>query len=207
MIDQPTPKPSWDERYGSDTYLFGKSPNAFLASQASLLRAGQSALSIADGEGRNGVWLAQQGLEVLSVDASGIALEKARRLALERQVDIQFKQADLLEWDYPDARFDVVIGIFIQFAGPAGRERLFAGMQRALKPGGLLLLEGYRPEQLVYGTGGPPVAGNMYTPELLRTAFAGWEIILLNSYDTEISEGSGHKGMSALIDLVARKPA
>jgi SAM-dependent methyltransferase len=206
MTDARATPPSWDQRFASEDYLFGKEPNAFLASQAGLLKPGQSALAIADGEGRNGVWLAEQGLEVVSVEASAVALEKARRLAASRGVSVKFEQADLLTWNYPEAAFDAVVGIFIQFVGPDGREQLFAGMKRSLKPGGLLLLEGYRPEQLAYGTGGPPYAENMYTPERLRAAFAGWDIIALNSYDAEIREGAGHHGMSALIDLVARKP-
>jgi cyclopropane fatty-acyl-phospholipid synthase-like methyltransferase len=196
----------WDQRYARDDYLFGTRPNAFLARQARHLAPGQRALSVADGEGRNGVWLAEQGLRVHAVDASPVALDKARRLAASRGVDVVFELADLADWTWPEATYDVVTAIFIQFAGPELRARLFAGMRSALVPGGLLLLEGYRPEQLAYGTGGPPVAENLYTEELLRHAFAGLAIEELASYDAVIEEGSGHNGMSALIDLVARKP-
>jgi hypothetical protein len=114
-------------------------------------------------------------------------------------------EADLAAWPWPIAAFDVVVAIFIQFAPPPVRAKIFAGMQAALKPGGLLILEGYRPKQLEYGTGGPPQAENMYTRALLESAFAGLEILHLAEYDAEIAEGSGHKGMSALIDLVAKK--
>jgi len=99
-----------------------------------------------------------------------------------------------------------VAGIYIQFAEPDFRDEIFAGMKRALKPGGILLLHGYRPEQLEYGTGGPPCAENMYTVDLLRAAFSDMEILRLAAYDREVDEGRGHSGMSALIDLVARKP-
>ena len=102
--------------------------------------------------------------------------------------------------------FRSIVAIFIQFAAPEQRARLFAGMQQALKPGGLLLLEGYRVEQLAYGTGGPKDIENLYTAELLRNAFADLEILHLAEYDAPIEEGSGHRGMSALVDLVARKP-
>ncbi|MDE2486369.1 MAG: class I SAM-dependent methyltransferase [Alphaproteobacteria bacterium] len=196
----------WDQRYSQPGYLFGERPNAFLARQASRLRPGMSALAVADGEGRNGVWLAEQGLDVLSIDASPVAQEKARALAQARGVALGLELADLSTWSWPEARFDVVAGIFIQFADPVLRPKLFAGMVRALKPGGLLLLEGYRPEQLAYGTGGPRVAENLYTEDLLRQAFADLEILELAAYDAEIQEGAGHAGMSALIDLVARKP-
>ena len=195
----------WNERYVGDDYLFGKEPNAFLASQRERFKPGMQVLSVADGEGRNGVWLAQQGTEVLAVEASPRALEKARQLAAERGVTLTHECADLLQWDWGTARFDAIVAIFIQFAAPEQRARLFAGMQPALKPGGLLLLEGYRVEQLAYGTGGPKDIENLYTAELLRNAFADLEILHLAAYDAPIEEGSGHRGMSALVDLVARK--
>jgi cyclopropane fatty-acyl-phospholipid synthase-like methyltransferase len=196
----------WNNRYSGAEYLFGQAPNAFLASQAARLRQGQTALAVADGEGRNGVWLAEQGLDVLSVDASAPAQEKARRLAKARSVQIRFELADLSQWEFPEAAFDVVAAIFIQFANPELRPVLFNRMKQALRPGGLLLLEGYRPEQLQYGTGGPPYVENLYTEAMLREAFDDFEILELVSYDAIIEEGSAHNGMSALIDLVARKP-
>jgi cyclopropane fatty-acyl-phospholipid synthase-like methyltransferase len=196
---------SWDERYASEDYLFGTEPNAFLVSQRDLLKPGMSCLAVADGEGRNGVWLAQQGLHVLSVEASVVALDKAKKLAQQRGVAIDFEQADLAHWQWGENRFDAVAAIFIQFAPPALREQMFAGIKRCLKPGGLLLLQGYTPRQLEYKTGGPPVAENMYTEALLRNAFGDMEIILLHEHDDHIGEGAGHSGMSALIDLVARK--
>jgi SAM-dependent methyltransferase len=162
-------------------------------------------LSVADGEGRNGVWLARQGLVVTSVDFSPVGQAKARALAQETGVSLEIVEADLAMWSWPAAAYDVVAAIFIQFAPPPHRTKIFAGMKRALKPGGLLILEGYRPKQLEYGTGGPPVAENMYTRELLESAFGDMEILHLAEYDAEIEEGAGHKGMSALIDLVAQK--
>jgi cyclopropane fatty-acyl-phospholipid synthase-like methyltransferase len=195
-----------NNRYSGAEYLFGQAPNAFLASQAARLRQGQTALAVADGEGRNGVWLAEQGLDVLSVDASAPAQEKARRLAKARSVQIRFELADLSQWEFPEAAFDVVAAIFIQFANPELRPVLFNRMKQALRPGGLLLLEGYRPEQLQYGRGGPPYVENLYTEAMLREAFDDFEILELVSYDAIIEEGSAHNGMSALIDLVARKP-
>lgn len=195
----------WDARYAGDDYVFGTEPNAFLAVQASRLRPGMRALAVADGEGRNGVWLAQQGLDLLSVDASAVGLGKARKLAASRNVLIATELADLGDWDWGSERFDVVAAIFIQFAGPELRDAMFAGIHRSLKPGGLLLLQGYRPEQLAYGTGGPPTVENLYTADLLREAFGSMEILHLHEHDSAIAEGHGHRGMSALIDLVARK--
>jgi cyclopropane fatty-acyl-phospholipid synthase-like methyltransferase len=195
----------WDERYAGDEYLFGTEPNAFLLSQQALLKPGAYCLAVADGEGRNGVWLAGQGLRVLSAEASAVALNKAKKLAQQRGVNVDFELADLLQWDWGVDRFDVVAAIFIQFTGPEQRGQMFANIKRCLKPGGLLLLQGYTPRQLEYKTGGPPVAENLYTEPMLRSAFADMEILHLREHDDIIREGAGHSGMSALIDLVAKK--
>ena len=195
----------WEERYSAPDYIFGTAPNAFLASQAHRLKPGLSALAVADGEGRNGVWLAEQGLDVTSIDFSPRALPKARALADQRRVALRVEEADVGNWRWPEAAFDVVVAIFIQFADPPTRERIFAGMKRTLKPGGLLLLEGYRPEQLRYGTGGPPQIEHLYTRALLEQAFADMNILELREHDSELREGARHHGMSALIDLVAVK--
>ena len=196
----------WDERYASDDYLFGTEPADFLVAQRHLLVAGQRALAIADGEGRNSVFLAEHGLDVTAMDASPVGLAKAERLAGQRGVSIDFRQADLLTWTWEPDAYDLVVAVFFQFLGPDDRATVFDGIRRTVRPRGRLLLHGYRPEQVDYGTGGPPLRENMYTEDLLREAFAGFEIERLESYDTEIVEGTGHAGMSALIDLVARKP-
>lgn len=195
----------WNERYAGEHYHFGTEPNAFLSRQKSLLKAGERVLAIADGEGRNGVWLAQQGLQVVAVDASDVAIAKAKKLAQQRGVSVQFELADLMQWDWGVARYDVVVGIFIQFAPPGVREQMFERIKQCLKPGGLLLLEGYAPRQIGYKTGGPSQVENLYTVEQLREAFADMDIVELRDYDAEIEEGPGHKGLSALVDLVARK--
>ncbi|MGP0091575.1 MAG: SAM-dependent methyltransferase [Xanthobacteraceae bacterium] len=195
----------WESRFAAPGYLFGTAPNAFLRSQAHRLRAGQTALSIADGEGRNGVWLAEQGLDVLSIDFSPTALAKAQALAAERGVAMRTEQADLTRWTWPQDRFDVIVAIFIQFFSPTERPRIFASMKRALRPGGWILMQGYRPEQLKYRTGGPSDIVQLYTRAMLEEAFGDLSFLEINEHDSEISEGSGHAGMSALIDLTARK--
>jgi len=194
----------WQQRFGAPDYIFGKEPNAFLKSQAHRLCPGQTALSVADGEGRNGVWLAQQGLDVLSIDYSPAALAKARALAAERGVRLRTEVADVFTWQWPTAAFDVVAAIFI-FAEPHERPGFFAKLKKALKPGGLLLMQGYRPPQLGYRTGGPPDAGRMFTREILQAGFGDMAELDIREHDSVISEGTAHVGMSALIDLVARK--
>lgn len=196
----------WNERFSTGDYLFGTAPNAFLVSQRERLKPDMTALVVADGEGRNGTWLAQQGLAVTSFDFSPVALEKARRLAGRAGVVVERQLADIESWDWDARAFDVVVAIFIQFSPPAARARVFEGLVRALRPGGLLLVQGYTPKQVEYRTGGPPHAENMYTETLLREAFASLEILHLAEHEGLVDEGRGHSGRSALIDLVARRP-
>jgi SAM-dependent methyltransferase len=195
----------WNDRFAAPGYLFGTAPNAFLKAQAHRLKRGQTALSIADGEGRNGVFLAELGLDVLSIDFSPVALAKARELAQSRGVALKTEQADIESWTWPAARFDVVVSIFTQFSPPDVRPRVFAGMKQALKPGGLLLMQAYRPEQLKYGTGGPKEIERLYTRALLETAFGDFAALEIHEHDDIMQEGGGHAGMSALIDLVGTK--
>jgi len=197
----------WDDRFATDEYIFGTAPNRFLVAQAHRLTPGMRALSVADGEGRNSVWLAERGLDVAAVEISPRAVEKARRLASERRVAVRFEVADVREWDWPVARYDVIVAIFIQFASPAERTRLFGAFRDALVPGGLLILEGYGVRQIEYGTGGPPHAEHLYTRELLEGAFRDFDILLLEEREDWLEEGVKHVGHSALVDLVARKPA
>ena len=195
----------WESRFAASGYVFGTAPNTFLKSQAHRLSHGQKALALADGEGRNGVWLAEKGLDVLSLDFSPNALKKARALAAARGVSLRTELADLSQWQWPVAEFDVIVAIFIQFADPQFRRQIFAGMKKALKPGGLLLMQGYRPEQLNYRTGGPPQAENLYTRDLLETAFGDFASVEINEHDSMVDEGAGHAGLSALIDFIGRK--
>jgi len=197
----------WDARYATDDYIFGTAPNVFLASQAALIQPGMRALAIADGEGRNGVWLAEQGAQVHAIDVSPLALDKARKLAGERGVTLEIEQADVLGWTWPEAAYDLIVAIFIQFAPQPERDRIVEGIRRTLKPGGLLILQGYTPKQIEFATGGPGNPANMYTAELLREWFGDWNILHLAEHESVISEGTHHHGMSALIDLVAKKPA
>lgn len=196
----------WDERYSGQDFLFGTAPNAWLARQAALLKPGQRALAIADGEGRNGVWLARQGLHVDAFDLSAVGMAKATALAQQHGVQLNARVCDCDAWDWQPGTYDCVVAIFIQFADPVLRARLFERMVATLKPGGLLILQGYTLKQLDYKTGGPAEPAHLYTPELIREAFAGLDILDLQDYEDELHEGSRHIGRSALLGLVARKP-
>lgn len=201
---------TWNKRFSSPDFLFGRAPNAYLVASAAHLPLHRPTpgrvLCVADGEGRNSVWLAQQGLQVDAFDIAEVGVAKARALAAEAGVAVHCAVADCDTWAWPVDTYDAVVAVFVQFADPAQRARLFAHMVQALKPGGLLLLQGYTPKQLDYKTGGPPFLSHLYTEALLREAFADLDIVELRSYEAEISEGTGHHGRSALIGLLARKP-
>ena len=202
----------WSKRYSSvgKDYLFGTEPNRFLARREQLLQTGHNAISIADGEGRNSVWLAELGLEVTGIEISAVAIEKARHLAAARKVKVDLIQADMLSPSWPPLEiqeaFDWVVGVFIQFVGPEWRERQFEVMKQLTRPGGHIILQGYTPKQLEYDTGGPSAVENLYTDDILKTAFSDWQIQELVEYEDSIAEGSAHVGRSALIGMVARKP-
>lgn len=198
---------TWDDRYAGESYHFGTAPNRFVAAQAHRLAPGSQVLCVADGEGRNSVWLAGQGHAVTAFDVSPRAVAKAARLAADRGVTVAFHEADITDWPWRRQRYDAVVAIFIQFLPPEERDAVFAGMRDAVRPGGLVLVQGYRPEQVDLGTGGPPRREHMYTEAWLRTQFAGWEVLEQASRDEEIAEGVGHRGLSALIEVVARRPA
>ena len=195
----------WNQRFSGDDYLFGREPNDYLRAKAPLLPAGGSVLCVADGEGRNSVGLARQGFKVQAFDISEVGVAKARKLASEAAVDIDYTVADCEQWNWTAQRHDGVVAVFIQFADPAMRERLFANIVRALKPGGVLILQGYTPKQLDYRTGGPSELSHLYTAAMLREAFAALQIDELVEYVAELQEGSRHAGTSALVGLVARR--
>ena len=196
----------WEARFAVPEYAFGKEPNEFLKSCKRLLPPSGRALAVADGEGRNAVWLAEQGLDILAIDFSPSAQRKARALAAERHVDVTFVQPNVHDWDYPQSAFDVVVEIFTQFSAPAERSRKWAGMRRALKPGGLLVIVGYTPKQLEYATGGPKQIENLYTRAMLEREFGDFRELKIVEEERELREGASHAGMSAVIGLTARKP-
>ncbi|MBL0089478.1 MAG: class I SAM-dependent methyltransferase [Ideonella sp.] len=197
---------TWNKRFEGDGFIFGQEPNEYLRAQAGGLPPGGRALCVADGEGRNSVWLARQGWEVDAFDLSEVGVAKARQWALQAKVAVNYHVADGDQWAWPQAHYDLIAAIFVQFADPPMRERLFAHIVRALRPGGLLVLQGYTPKQLDYKTGGPPILSHLYTEPMLREAFAALAIEQLRVYETDLSEGTQHHGRSALVGLVARKP-
>ncbi|MCS6931617.1 MAG: class I SAM-dependent methyltransferase [Acetobacteraceae bacterium] len=191
----------WDALYEGPGYRFGTEPAGLLAASAKLVRPGMKALALADGEGRNGVWLAERGAEVLAVDVSPVARAKAEALAEARGVGARYRAvtADLLCWAWPEAAFDLVLIAFIAFA-PAERRRVHRAALAALRPGGILLLECFSAAQRGRGTGGPREPEKLYTPQMLRADFAAAAIEHLSEAEIEGPEGAG-----AVVRLLARR--
>jgi 2-polyprenyl-3-methyl-5-hydroxy-6-metoxy-1,4-benzoquinol methylase len=195
----------WNTRFSGNDFLFGTEPNHWLSDHAHFLPRGGRVLCVADGEGRNSVFLARQGHAVDAFDISAVAISKAQQFAAASGVTVNYQLADCDSFQWKPATYDGVAAIFVQFADPALRSRMFARIVESLKPGGILILQGYTPKQLEYRTGGPSNVENLYTEAMLRDAFAELTILELKSYETDVSEGAGHRGRSALIGMVARR--
>lgn len=208
MPEPVSPAAMWDDRYRGEPYAYGVEPNAFLAAQAHRLKAGQRALVPGDGEGRNGVWLAERGLAVDTLDLSAFGVAKARALAAGRGVSLNAIQADALAWDWPEARYDLVALIYFHLI-ERQRRIVHAKALRALKSGGLIVLEAFRPEQLerhAAGTrGGPRDAALLYAVDALREDFGSETIFSLEAVEAPVNEGHLHVGDSAVVRAVVRK--
>jgi SAM-dependent methyltransferase len=186
-------------------YVFGTEPNKWLREHAHVWPANSRILSVADGEGRNSVWLAGSGHQVDAFDISDVGVRKARLLAESKGVSVNFTVANCDTFAWPPEAYDGIAAIFVQFADPQLRKRMFENIHQCLKPGGILVLQGYTPKQLDYRTGGPPVSSHLYTQDLLREAFAEMDIQVMREYEAEVQEGKGHSGHSALLGMVARR--
>ncbi|MGM0694193.1 MAG: SAM-dependent methyltransferase [Pseudomonadota bacterium] len=195
----------WDERYATDDYVYGTEPNDFLREQAGLIGAPpREVLCLADGEGRNGVYLAGLGHRVLSVDASAVGLRKAAKLAEQKGVALETRVADLTEHAFAAEAFDAVVSIFCHVP-EAGRPHLHRQVARALRPGGILILEAYTPDQAPRDTGGPPTSDRTPTAVELEAAFADFEILASRELERQVIEGRGHTGLGAVVQFIARK--
>ena len=205
-MSMPDPGSMWETRDGGvDGFLYGTEPNDFLAKTARSLTIGD-VLCVADGEGRNGVFMAELGHRVTSVDLTQSGMDKAARLAVDRGVGLATVVADLGVYDIGIECWDVIVSIFAHMPPPV-RRTLHANIVAALRPGGVLILEAYTPDQVGRGTGGPPI------PELTMNLGALTEELAGLTFEHEretirwVVEGSGHTGDGAVVQVIARKPA
>lgn len=198
------PKAMWDERYSHPDAVYGEAPNEYLQSQIFRLKPGMSVLVPADGYGRNGIWLAKQGFLVHTVDLSPVGVERARKSAAAAGVTMNIEVADLATWNWPFDEFDAVVAVFFHMPS-AVRGKVHASILRALKPGGIVILEAFTPSQLQFSSGGPKQVDLLYTLDLLRNDFAGAEIVLLEEKVTQLHEGHMHSGPGAVVQAVFRR--
>ncbi len=196
----------WDQRYDCDEFVDGREPNDFLTQVAESIGTNQRILCLGEGEGRNSVYLASLGHRVSAVDASAVGLEKARTLATQRGVNIETIQADLNDYDPGASRWDCIVSIFCHLP-PALRKKVHRSVVKALKPGGVLILEGYSPDQLSHGAGGPPQREMLMTLAELKEDFQGLDFKHAQEIERELCEGRLHNGPSAVVQLLARKPS
>jgi len=190
----------WDERYRGEDYVYGTEPNDFLQAEAARIPVGR-VLCLAEGEGRNAVFLATRGHAVTAVDFSAEGLKKAARLAASHGVTVELIEADLSTFELGEAQWAGIVSIWAHTPPPV-RARVHAAVARALVPGGVFLLEAYRPEQLALGTGGPKDAAMMPTLAALRAELVGLDLVVAREVDRVIHEGPGHGGPSATVQVV-----
>lgn len=194
----------WDERYSTQEYVYGKLPNDFLLERYHSFRPGGAVLCLAEGEGRNAVFLAKKGFRVTGMDSSKVGKEKALELAKEHSVEIEYEVADLEKADLGEKKWDAIVSIFAHMP-QSWRKDLHQRIFKALKPGGVLLLEGYSKEQLALGTGGPKDESLLYEMEEFENDLEEMNFEILVKTEREIQEGRFHSGRSSTIQLLARK--
>jgi|SRR6056297_91807 len=194
----------WDQRFSAEHYVYGKDPNGFLEENVDRL-PGREVLCLAEGEGRNAVFLARHGFSVTAVDASAVGLEKARCLAAEHGVEIDTVHADLEDYALGVDRWDAIVSIFCHVLPPL-RRKVHAQVPAALRRGGVFLLEAYTPAQLHNNTGGPRDINRLMTAEQLQQELAPLEFQCLREVEREIVEGAHHTGLAAVVQVIARRP-
>lgn len=197
-------KEFWNERYSEEQYVYGEEPNDFLAANIHLFVPGASILCLADGEGRNGVFLATKGFEVSAVDQSETGRQKALKLAEKKGVSIHYEIGDLNDYDMRTGKWDAIVSIFAHTPSPV-RSRILKAVKEGLKPGGIFLLEGYNPRQLEYGTGGPKDEDMLFKLDELKASFADCTILRAEDLVRDIQEGAYHWGTSSVTQFIVRK--
>ena len=196
----------WNARFEGQDYAYGTAPADFVAARMAGLDARARVLTIAEGEGRNAVWLARQGYRVTAVEPTDNGRLKALALAAQHGVALDWQARDLQDYDWPEGTFDAALGCFFQFAAPDFRNQILAGLGRALRAGGMLFLHGFSTRQLANASGGPRAEEQLWTVERILSEFPGWPVLRASDYDATLAEGPGHAGRAALVDVIVRKP-
>ena len=198
------PQKMWDERFSQTEAVYGETANAYLQAQAFRLKAGMKVLVPADGYGRNGIWLAKQGLQVHTVDLSPVGVERARNAARAAGLNMTIELGDLSVWKWPVDEFDAVVSIFLHLP-PDLRAKIHASILRALKPGGVVIIEAFTPAQLQHTSGGPKQVELLSSAGILRQDFASAEVLELEEVEVQLDEGHMHRGSAAVVHGVFQK--
>jgi SAM-dependent methyltransferase len=194
----------WDERYAAPGFAYGTRPNCWLEARAGDIRPGGRVLSLGEGEGRNAIWLAEHGFSVDAVDASAVGLEKARRLAAQRGVAIKTQVDDLATYRPEPEAYDALVLVFVHLP-PTIRTLVHAAGTRALKPGGVVIIEAFAPLQLGRPSGGPRLADLLCDVATLRSDFPGVDWLVLDEAEIDLDEGPFHRGTAAVVHGVGRR--
>ncbi|MEZ2746214.1 cyclopropane-fatty-acyl-phospholipid synthase family protein [Halopseudomonas bauzanensis] len=192
----------WDERYADDEFAYGTEPNDFLAEHSGMLSG--PVLSLAEGEGRNAVFLASLGLEVVGVDGSAVGLAKAQKLAALKGVSIQTTVVDLETYTPPANFFGAAVSISAHLPSQA-RKRLHRLVAQSIKPGGLIMLEGYSQAQINRNTGGPKDPDMLLTRADMEQEFPGFEVLLSREVEREVIEGKFHTGLASVVQFIGKR--
>lgn len=198
-------QPDFDQRFAEPGWAYGTEPNDFLRACADEIPAGGHVLCLAEGQGRNAVFLATVGHAVTAVDRSVPGLEKAQLLAAERRVPLTTRLADLATFDIGVAQWDAIVSIFGHLP-PELRRAVHRGVVAGLRPGGVFILEAYAPAQLARRTGGPRTLDLLMSVAELREELAGLDLVVAQELDREVVEGKYHTGMASVVQVLARKP-
>lgn len=196
--------PKWDERFSQDGFFYGKEPNDFLRERFSIFKKQGQLLCLAEGEGRNAVFLAEQGFDVTAMDGSVEGFKKLAILAKEKKVTVKTQVADLFKYEMGENQWDGIVSVWCHLPKPIWK-KILNQVAIALKPGGAFLLESYTPDQIKLGTGGPPTVDLMATLQELKEAFVGFDLVHGEELNREIHEGKGHNGLSAVVQFIVLK--
>lgn len=196
----------WNDEYNKVEYIYGKKPNAYIEEHATkYFKAGQKVLSIADGEGRNSIWLSKQGLDVTAFDISPVAVLKAKQLAVEENVQVDFNVCSCERWDWKPNQYHGIVASFIQFSNPKLRKFIFENMIRSLMPGGVLIVIGFSVTEFDQGIAGPLKKENYYNQPMLKKLLKSTNILTLDEFDSTLNQGIKHTTKHHLLGVVAQK--
>ncbi len=197
------PNNLWDQRYSQDTYAYGRQPNEFLVSQIHRLPKGK-VLSLAEGQGRNAIYLAELGYQVTAVDSSAVAMRHTGEFAQQAGVSVATITADLADFSIEKNQWDVILSIYCHLPSIL-RKKIHRQVIQGLHPGGIFLLESFTPQQIEHQTGGPKNVDMLPSLAILQDELAGLHFLHGQELERDVQEGLHHTGIAAVVQVLAIK--